>query len=293
LDSAIEDAAKRDDVAELVRLAHAFPESAADVDAALVRVAGRLGALRNAQGLALILTLPERPRPWRAVETAVVQMVDLGPEVTQTLRSVALPSTRMAKSYAIRVLEKSGQWEVASELRSALQVHQEDLYQPAYVPEPPRGLGGWLVLPIITLFGTCLGIVLGFLGHVVPSLASQAWPVLPDSGLASDHGSATALFVFEVIARLLVFAGSIFLLTILFPKKKRFPRLALWYYPLSAIPSVVFYAYLLAVGADAFPRYAAQFPRAPIQALAVQVIASVLWIIYFTRSRRVKNTFVN
>ena len=99
--------------------------------------------------------------------------------------------------------------------------------------------------------------------------------------------------MFEILARLVVLAGSVYLLMILFPKKKYFPKLALWYYPVSAVPSVVFYACLLAFGADSFPRYAAYPERMFIQDLVGALVGTVLWLLYFTFSKSVKNTFVN
>ena len=290
--SAIAKAASRNDVYELVRLAYAYPDQAAEIDDALLQVALRLTPRRKAQDLAHMMTLPERAEPWRSAEAAVRQLVSLGAGVQTVVSAATVYSSDSAKMYAIRVLEATGDAEKAAELRSKLR-GQGPTSVSASQPAPPRGLGGWLVLPIIVLFAQPLSVLLGFSGHAFPALASQAWPLLPTPGIGSHHTLWAALFVFEIVARLAVLASSVYLLMILFPKKEYFPKLALWYYPVSAVPTVVFYACLLAFGADSFPRYAAHPERISIQGLVGALVGTVLWLLYFKLSKRVRNTFVN
>lgn len=115
--SGIAKAANRDDVYELVRLAHAYPEDAAEIDEALQQVAIRLGSKRKIHELAHILTLPAGPKPWTAVETAVRELISVGPNVKQAVRSVGLSATDSTKLRAIKVLEGTGNEEAAAELR--------------------------------------------------------------------------------------------------------------------------------------------------------------------------------
>lgn len=141
----------------------------------------------------------------------------------------------------------------------------------------PKGLGGWLVLPLVVLFITPLNIAIGFLGRMVPALREWGWrPV--SAAYSGLLGRAPAWLGLEWFAAAALFAGAILLIVLAFRKRKLFPRFALWFYPLITVTEI--------------PHLVSKPPNYVFLTVAV-VIGTVAWMLYFLFSRRVKNTFVD
>jgi len=118
--STIDKAVSRADVYELVYLARTYPGDQLPVDRALAHLVPRLGSNKWFDELAYILTLPERTRPWIAVEAAVQELISLGSDANEAVVSLARVATDATKERAARVLEATGEKERAENLRAAL-----------------------------------------------------------------------------------------------------------------------------------------------------------------------------
>ncbi|MFZ5676773.1 MAG: DUF2569 family protein [Pseudomonadota bacterium] len=161
-----------------------------------------------------------------------------------------------------------------------------DPAQPVIEPAGPRGLGGLLLLPIlylismIALNGYVFAFVLDWeyvidlaIGRVDPDHHWLLWP---------------ALWSMVMWVELLAFA--IYLLVILFQKKHRLRRLAVWFY--SALLIVMVIDFGISVKHAQFT----QMPGDLVDAgrnLFHAILVAPFWILYFLRSKRVKATFVN
>jgi hypothetical protein len=156
--SSVHEAISRSDVYELVQLARAHPRDDLAIDSALTKVVPGLGFEKRYTELAFILALPERARPWTAVEAAVQELISLGPEVDGTVALVAQPAPGWTKERAARVLEGTGNKERAEELRAAVQArttYRKEAAPRAGVPaEWWRILVGYLLGWIVG--GACL-----------------------------------------------------------------------------------------------------------------------------------------
>jgi hypothetical protein len=102
-----------------------------------------------------------------------------------------------------------------------------------------------------------------------------------------------AVFVFRAAMQGIKLVASIWLLVACFRKRRNFAKWGQWYVLLVATPAVLFYGCLIALGTEAYPRYAARLSTYPPKGVAIAVIEVAMWILYFKYSRRVKNTFVN
>ena len=116
--------------------------------------------------------------------------------------------------------------------------------------------------------------------------------MLPPPGVANHHVIWTSFFVFALILRIMTLLASVPVLVILFSKRRFFPKVALWYYPLIVLPGLVFYALLLGLGPDSFPSYAATYPASSLSYTLFALVGIAVWTLYFRHSKRVKNTFV-
>lgn len=124
--------------------------------------------------------------------------------------------------------------------------------------EKIQGLGGWLILPIIGLFISIL-VILYDLSTILSTYEMG--------------GYIAFLCLLDVVWLSL----AIISLVIIFRKKSSAPQWVIGFY----ITSIILATFVAIISGD----YYSQLPG--------QIIASIIWISYFLKSERVKNTFVN
>jgi hypothetical protein len=155
-------------------------------------------------------------------------------------------------------------------------------------PKPElTGLGGWLVLPaigivirpIIALFGVfgCLA----FLG--------AAETIIATIGLRS-YQQLKPIVAFELLSNLAMVGFCIYVAMQFFRKKSNAPKLYM----------IMLFAQVIMVTIDAMlmsflytPTGQTTGPNSEASSLFVAFISAAIWTSYFTKSVRVKNTFVN
>lgn len=156
------------------------------------------------------------------------------------------------------------------------------------VTTEPKGIGGWLVLPALGLLISPIRFCFLFYSSILPSLMPATWNALTNSNSPAYHPLWGPLIVFESISNLALFIFTLRLLWLFFKKSNRVPGLVVIWLVLSMALQVV----------DIL--FAAQIPAVAVQQnnlesvkdLTRSLVAAVIWIPYFKRSKRVKNTFV-
>jgi Protein of unknown function (DUF2569) len=155
-------------------------------------------------------------------------------------------------------------------------------------PNEPKGIGGWLLLPALGLIITPFRVGFQFYRDLLPALAPETWNALTISSSAAYHPLWGPLIIFEVIGNLTLFIYAILLLWFFFNKSQRVPKLyIIWLVLVAAIQIIDF---LLA---NQIPAVASQ-PSDPesVKEVARSIVAAAIWIPYFLKSKRVKNTFI-
>lgn len=156
----------------------------------------------------------------------------------------------------------------------------------AAIADGPKGLGGWLLLPIIHLFGTIgltsynlfgvvqnwEGVVALLTGQVDPSYRPLILPVL-----------------FSLASGVAIVAFALYLLVLLFQKKSALPRLMVWFY-LGLLGATLIDSGMVLQNPQQWTMTDVSEAR---RALGQTVFLAVIWIPYFLRSKRVRATFVN
>lgn len=150
----------------------------------------------------------------------------------------------------------------------------------------PRGIGGWLILPVIGL--------LVFPVRVLISLATDYWPIfqggiwgnLTTPGTEVYHPLWAPVIVGEIFFNVAFFAFDLVLLYLLFTKSHRFPK-AFVAFALSNLLFIVCDAAL----AWQIPAVAARGVAGLAGEIARSLAVVAIWVPYMLVSKRVRNTF--
>lgn len=135
-----------------------------------------------------------------------------------------------------------------------------------------KGIGGWLIFPIIGLF-------------LSPFIAFVK--LLGDLFLIDSYFVWMPHLLFDILSNLMYIIFPIILLVLMFRISRKFPEAMIYFYVLSIILNIG-----EALLVSAMPVVVAHDRAvANITAIAM-IISSLIWISYFMRSIRVKNTFV-
>lgn len=158
------------------------------------------------------------------------------------------------------------------------------------VEEPPlgvSGLGGWLVLVQIGLYTSIIGRFVTMI-QSFSMLGSETGSLLTSPNSPYYHPVWKPAFIFEGISSVIMLLFIIIILTSFYQKKRALPRLMIILY------SVNFLLLLMTV------LLVNEIPIAKevqgvnyTSTLIGGVLGCAIWIPYFIRSERVKNTFRN
>lgn len=166
---------------------------------------------------------------------------------------------------------------------------QEPGKQKSYSLKPPvEGLGGWLVLVQISIYFSLITITALLITNVLPIYEPEVWDVLTDPSSPYYDAMLVPLILFETVMNVVFVIGLIIALVLMYSKKRAFPKLMIGYIIASLLFGIIDFAVasqieLLAEIEDG--QSATQIVRSMIYAC--------IWIPYFIRSERVRNTFVN
>ncbi|MDT0121688.1 DUF2569 domain-containing protein [Paenibacillus sp. RRE4] len=149
------------------------------------------------------------------------------------------------------------------------------------------GLGGWLILIQIGLWFTVIMLLVQINQSMLTILNTETWEVLTakDSGLY--HPLWAPVIIFETVFNLMFMVFTVYVIVAFYRKKAMLPRLMIIFYSLSLAVGVVDYLLLYQI-----PIARELEDGSSIRDIARSVIACAIWIPYFRKSERVKNTFV-
>lgn len=159
-----------------------------------------------------------------------------------------------------------------------LEVHNERNENTSF---SKSGLGGWLILPQFGLFTTAIVLILGILSLDVAYFNGEAWDIL------SDQPGYRAYVIFSIIYNISMLVFTIFSIVQFYRKKAMLPRLMIILYTVAISMSIIDLIMLqqLTFVTD-------EEMKSLITNLGRNIIAGGIWMPYFIKSKRVKNTFV-
>ncbi|WP_017813509.1 DUF2569 family protein [Paenibacillus shenyangensis] len=150
-------------------------------------------------------------------------------------------------------------------------------------PRPPLvGLGGWLVVFQIYMYWSLFIALVSIPTYIAVLFLAANEDALPEevrSVLSMYGDNLQSLSVYELIVAIIQFVLLVLMMVLLYTHKKSFPRLARMYLILSLAFAVI-----------------AFFVVPPTSGMVASMIwgavLTLAWNMYFTRSVRVKNTFI-
>ena len=148
----------------------------------------------------------------------------------------------------------------------------------------PRGLGGWLILPAISLFVLPIRIMGILINDFLPIFLEGYWDVLTTPGSEAYHHLWAPLIIFEITGNTLFIIFDIVLIFLFFTKSYRFPALFIAFLLLNFLFAIIDFFF-----ADLIPAIAAESDPESVIAMIIGVL---IWTPYFLVSKRVKNTFL-
>jgi hypothetical protein len=155
-------------------------------------------------------------------------------------------------------------------------------------PEP-AGIGGWLILPALGLAISPIWQGIRLVRDIIPSLNPSLLGSLSDPTSNNYSALWVPTILFEAVSDVLLFALTLWLAYLFFFRKSVFvPRLYVIWIASHLVMQTV--DWLLTMNLP----LAGEHPNSGVPAdLRRSIIGAVIWIPYFIRSVRVKNTFIN
>lgn len=152
----------------------------------------------------------------------------------------------------------------------------------------PR-IGGWLVIPLISLVLNPIILIFGIWGSILPIFSADMWHNLTTPNTEMYHPLWAPLLILELIGNS-VFAVFSVMLTIFFFKKKSFvPRLMVIFLLSNLVFAIGDYLFSRAIPFIADKEDIVE----SLSEVILSGIRSLIWVPYFMVSRRVKGTFIH
>ena len=152
----------------------------------------------------------------------------------------------------------------------------------------PVGISGWLLLPALAMIISPFRIAFEFYQTFVPLFQPSVWFAMLSTKSTFYNPALALLLTWEIVANLLMLAFTIWLAYLFFKKQKGVAKLYIIWLAFGCVLQLadLFFGSLVTIVAD-------QQNGDSYKELFKSIVAAAIWIPYFLKSKRVKNTFVN
>lgn len=162
---------------------------------------------------------------------------------------------------------------------------REDQYD--LTPLGKSGLGGWLIFIQLGLILTLLLALVNLFSYSIPSFYSETWTALTSKDSLQYHHLWAPTILFEFLMNIGIILFSAYIIVRFYQRKMIVPRLIIVFYSASLLISVFEYILMLQI-----PDWREIDDGSLAKDIAKGIFTCLIWIPYFLRSVRVKNTFV-
>jgi hypothetical protein len=158
-------------------------------------------------------------------------------------------------------------------------------------PEPV-GIGGWLVLPLIGLGLSVPTLLYSLWVDVLPYFGEPLWSDLrtPTSPVYSWYWAPYAII--SAVLSVALAACAVVLIVLFVQRRRSLPLLISLFYLAAAVPAAFDLLSLWYLSAQVPVLNETGLVQSAVGSIARSLIVAVIWITYFRKSLRVRNTFV-
>lgn len=156
-----------------------------------------------------------------------------------------------------------------------------------YLPLGIAGLGGWLILIQIGLYFTIFTLLVQLFQYNIPAFSEDTWEIFTSIESEFYHPLWGPVIIFEALYNISFLVFCIYILFAFYGKKAVLPRLMIVFYSLSFFVGVVDLILLYQI-----PIIRETEDGSSIRDIIKSAITCAIWIPYFIKSNRVKNTFL-
>lgn len=149
------------------------------------------------------------------------------------------------------------------------------------------GLGGWLTLIQLGLIFSFLLALVNLFSYSIPSFYPETWDTLTSEHSLSYHPLWAPTIIFEFLMNVGIIIFSAYIIVNFYQRKLIVPRLMIVFYIVSLLIAMFEYVLMLQI-----PDWKELDDGSLIRDISKSILTCVIWIPYFLRSVRVKNTFV-
>lgn len=150
-----------------------------------------------------------------------------------------------------------------------------------------EGLGGWLILVQVSIYLSLISVAIMLFNNVIPAFKPEFWNVLTDPSSPAYDPLWKPMLIFEAVGNSVLLLFLIVMLPLLYGKKRAFPKTMITLMIVSLLLAAVDYAMANQI------KFIAEMEGVNTPTEIVRsIIYCCIWIPYFLRSERVRNTFV-
>jgi hypothetical protein len=149
------------------------------------------------------------------------------------------------------------------------------------------GFGGWLIIVQVGLFATVILSLINLFRYSIPSFNAETWETLTSVQSSYYHPLWAPTIIFEAFIDGGIILYSLYIILNFYQKKSVVPRLMISFYSLSLLIAVIEYLFMLQI-----PDWKEADDGSSIRDIFKSILTCVIWIPYFLKSVRVRNTFV-
>ena len=150
----------------------------------------------------------------------------------------------------------------------------------------PSGIGGWLILPAIGLVLTPILLLVTITRDLLPALQPEVWNALTEPGSQAYHPMWSTVILFEAVANVGFLVFTLWLGYLFVRQSSRTPAVFIVWLLINVAIQVI--DLLLA---QSIPVVAEESTAAVGREIFRAILQAAIWIPYFLRSERVRNTF--
>lgn len=153
----------------------------------------------------------------------------------------------------------------------------------------PKGIGGWLILPIIGLFASPVKYFFSFINDFYPYLNKEAWDQIDAIPYDVDPLFFKGFIIYELVGNtIFALIFPIVLLFYLFSKSSLFPKLMIFCFISNFLLLILDEATIYFL----LPELYSSYETTNLKEIIRGFLGMCIWVPYFIVSKRVKNTFV-